>query len=152
MNDRWISRVTAIVATTALLAVSTGIRAADDESGQNREGGMKTIGANFKTVKEAVDAAKAPDDASAKAAETIAATILAWHQAIRQGPENVTAEKAKPEVWSKADDLAAHVASFRVQVAKLDEAAKGSDAVTLKAQFAAVGKECKACHDTFKMP
>lgn len=150
MNGKWITKLTIIAATTAILAVSTEIRAADSDIDKKHEGGMKAISENFKTIKEDVDAAKAPDDATAKAAEAIAATILVWHQSISQGPEKATSDKAKPEVWSKADELKAQVDRFHIQAAKLNEVAKGSDSAVLKAQFAAVGKECKACHDTFK--
>ena len=151
MNGKWKTRLTAVAAAAAILAVSAGVRAADADIDQAREDGMKTISENFKIVKEAVDAGKAPDDAAAKAAETMAETILAWHKAFAPGTETVKSEKVKPEVWSKADEFKAHIDSFHAQALKLNETAKSSDAAALKTQFAAVGGECKACHDIFRV-
>ncbi len=113
-----------------------------------REGLMQAVKIEFMAVKAAVDAGRAPDAAAAEAAENLAALARIIPKAY-EGTEKV-ASGVKPEVWSKSAEFKAASEQFRTLSLKLSEAAKGSDAGALKTAFAAVGKECKACHDTFR--
>jgi len=57
---------------------------------------------------------------------------------------------ALPEVWSqraKFDELAQRL---QAETAKLGEVARAKDEAGVKRQFAAVGKVCGACHESFR--
>lgn len=58
--------------------------------------------------------------------------------------------KSKPEVWSKAADYKAEIDKFQSEVAKLSLLSKSGDENAMKAQFVAVAKSCKSCHQGFK--
>ena len=58
--------------------------------------------------------------------------------------------KALPEVWSqkaKFDELAQRL---QTETAKLGEIARKKDEAGVKQQYAAVGKVCGACHESFR--
>ena len=58
--------------------------------------------------------------------------------------------KALPEVWSqkaKFDELAQRL---QTETAKLGEVARKKDEAGVKQQYAAVGKVCGACHESFR--
>ncbi|HEY8249169.1 MAG TPA: cytochrome c [Burkholderiales bacterium] len=67
--------------------------------------------------------------------------------------ENTKGEKntkALPEIWSqkaKFDELAQRL---QTETAKLGEIARKKDEAGVKQQFAAVGKVCGACHESFR--
>ena len=58
--------------------------------------------------------------------------------------------KAKPELWKEMDKVIAGADKFQAESKKLADLAKGGDEKAIKAQFAEVGKTCKACHDNYK--
>ena len=58
--------------------------------------------------------------------------------------------KAKPELWKEMDKVKAGADKFQAESKKLADLAKGGDEKAIKAQFAEVGKTCKACHDNYK--
>ena len=58
--------------------------------------------------------------------------------------------RAKPEIWMDMDDFKSKLNDFRREAGKLTVVAAGGDADAIKAQFAATGKTCKACHDEYK--
>ncbi len=138
-------------ALTAVVAMGSVAWAADSAADvvTLREGLMIQIKNEFGIVKGAVDAGRAPDAAAVEAAENLAVLARLIPKNYPKGTENV-ASGAKPEVWTQAADFKAHADKFRAETLKLGEVAKGSDAGALKVQFAAVAKECKACHDTFR--
>jgi cytochrome c556 len=58
--------------------------------------------------------------------------------------------KALPEIWSqkaKFDDLAQRL---QTETAKLGEMARKKDEAGVKQQYAAVGKVCGGCHESFR--
>ena len=58
--------------------------------------------------------------------------------------------KALPEIWSqkaKFDELAQRL---QTETAKLGEVARKKDEAGVKQQYAAVGKVCGACHESFR--
>ena len=66
--------------------------------------------------------------------------------------ENTKDEKSRalPEVWSqraKFDELAQRLQS---ETAKLGDVARKKDEAGVKQQYAAVGKVCGACHESFR--
>jgi cytochrome c556 len=66
--------------------------------------------------------------------------------------ENTKGEKSRalPEVWSqraKFDELAQRL---QTETAKLGELARAKNEAGVKQQYAAVGKTCGACHESFR--
>jgi len=66
--------------------------------------------------------------------------------------ENTKGEKSRalPEVWSqkaKFDELAQRL---QTETAKLGEIARRKDEAGVKQQYAAVGKVCGACHESYR--
>ncbi|WP_293765542.1 cytochrome c [uncultured Aquitalea sp.] len=57
---------------------------------------------------------------------------------------------AKPEIWSKPADWQKAVDTHKAETAKLKQVAATGDLSAIKAQFGAVQKTCKACHDAFR--
>ena len=58
--------------------------------------------------------------------------------------------EAKSEIWSKADAFKAAAAAYESETGKLVDVSKTGDLAAFKAQFDAVGKSCKTCHDGFR--
>jgi cytochrome c556 len=58
--------------------------------------------------------------------------------------------EAKAEIWSKADLFKAAAATYSTETQKLVEVSKSGDLAAFKAQYEAVGKSCKGCHDGFR--
>ena len=67
-------------------------------------------------------------------------------------PDNpfVGHDGAKPEIWSKPADWQKAVDTHKAETAKLKQVAAAGDLSAIKAQFGAVQKTCKACHDAFR--
>lgn len=57
---------------------------------------------------------------------------------------------AKPEVWQKAAEFKTAQDDYLALVAKLVQAAQGSDLDVIKASVNAVQKSCKTCHNQFR--
>jgi len=60
--------------------------------------------------------------------------------------------KTKAEAWSKKEDFAKKLADFKEHAATLAKVAATEKTATdaFKDAFAAVGKDCKGCHDSYK--
>ena len=57
---------------------------------------------------------------------------------------------AKPEIWTDAAKFKSSAEKMQQEMGKLAQVSKGGDLNTIKAQFGAVGKTCKGCHDDFR--
>jgi len=66
-----------------------------------------------------------------------------------KGSEALAKSDTKPEAFTKAEFLQGFD-TLGVEAAKLEVAAKAGDVDGVKAGVGAVGKACKACHDTFR--
>jgi cytochrome c556 len=55
---------------------------------------------------------------------------------------------AAPAIWQKPDDFKALIAKFATDIKTAQDNTKDAD--TFKASFLAVGKDCSACHETFR--
>lgn len=53
-------------------------------------------------------------------------------------------------MWTKAAEFKDAADKFQSEAGKLAVVAKSGDEAGMKAQLGAVGKSCKACHETFK--
>lgn len=65
------------------------------------------------------------------------------------GPD-VGKTRAKAEIWQKPEDFAAKDRDFRQAARTFTGAANSGDANAMKPDFAALGKTCKACHDSYR--
>ena len=59
---------------------------------------------------------------------------------------------AKAEIWQKPDDFAAKMRTFQQAAQAFNTAAQGSDVAAIKAAHGDMGKSCKACHDSYRVP
>ncbi|MEW6273459.1 MAG: cytochrome c [Thermodesulfobacteriota bacterium] len=142
------------LATAALLAGTPPLALADDHGKElpagpirDRHELMEGVGADAKAIGAATKAGKPAD--AVKPAQEIAAALEKFPTLFPEGSQSPLS-RARPEVWSnkkKFDELAADA---RAKALALAEAAKsGGD---LKAASGALFKNCKACHDDFRVP
>jgi cytochrome c556 len=69
---------------------------------------------------------------------------------IGTGPETEIEMQAKAEIWKKPAEFKAGQVAMSEQAAKLAKVADGNDVGAIKAQWQALGKTCKGCHDQFR--
>ena len=67
------------------------------------------------------------------------------------GTEKAGDTKAKPAIWSDADDFAKHSQALVDAAQKLAPLAEANDKAGFAAQFAETGKTCGACHRAYKV-
>jgi cytochrome c556 len=146
------TKVLAGLAMLAGVAVSaTGIAVGQDAISQRKEL-MKGVGGAAKTSSEMIKGDKPYD---AKAAEAAASTIAKnWLAFVKLFPDNAKTggeTTAAPKIWETRQDFedkgAQMVKAAEVATA---EASKGADA--FKAAFGEVTKNCKGCHDAYRVP
>ena len=65
------------------------------------------------------------------------------------GPD-VGKTRAKAEIWQKYDDFAAKDRDFRQAAQAFTGSANSADVNSIKPAFEALGKTCKACHDSYR--
>ena len=65
------------------------------------------------------------------------------------GPD-VGKTRAKAEIWQKYEDFAAKDREFRTAAQSLKGLADSADVNAVRTAFAAMGKTCKACHDSYR--
>jgi cytochrome c556 len=68
------------------------------------------------------------------------------------GPEAGVKTYALPVVWQKNDEFVKLGKEVQAEAAKLNQIAAAKDQNALKAEVLALGKNCKACHDTYRSP
>lgn len=66
------------------------------------------------------------------------------------GTDKGLPHRAKPEVWSESAKFKEAAEAFQAEIPKLEAAGKSGDLAQIKAAVGAVGKTCKACHDSFQ--
>jgi cytochrome c556 len=140
------------LAVTAGIAVAaTGLAVGQDVIAQRKEL-MKQVGAATKTSGEMVKGERPYD---AQAAETAMTTIAKhWLAVAKLFPDNAKTggdTTAAPKIWEDPKDFDAK----GMKMAKDAEAAaaaapKGADA--FKAAFGEVAKNCKGCHEIYRIP
>jgi cytochrome c556 len=59
--------------------------------------------------------------------------------------------RARPEVWSDSAKFRQNADQFQQAAVKLTEAAKTGTLESMRPAFAAVAKQCSACHDGFRV-
>jgi cytochrome c556 len=58
--------------------------------------------------------------------------------------------RAKPEIWSKADEFKASATKAAEAITALNAATRTGDLDKIKVAFGEAGKTCKGCHDNFR--
>jgi len=111
------------------------------------------IGSNFKPVGEVLQGRASYESADVpKSASRVAFLAGLLNEAF---PDNSASgdTKARPEIWSNRADFDKRVKDFQDHSAALVQVAarekSGSDA--FKAAAAAVGQDCKGCHENYKV-
>ncbi|WP_295686115.1 cytochrome c [uncultured Nevskia sp.] len=110
------------------------------------------IGSNFRPVGDTLQG-KIPYDA-ADIQKRVARVAFLAPQLSEVFPDfSATGEtKAKPEIWSNRADFDTRLKDFQTHVLALAQVVEkdAGNADAFKAAAAAVGKDCKGCHDEYK--
>ena len=112
---------------------------------------MKNVGASMRVAAGMVKG-KIPYDALAAelAMRTMSSTALGYPAMFPKGSESGADTEAAPAIWSDSAGFAAASDAFATASAAAAEAAKGG-ADSFKGAFGAVAKNCKACHEKFRI-
>lgn len=141
----------AIVATATLAASTAFAQAKPEDAIAYRQGAFKVIGWNFGPMAGMVQGRIPYDkDGFAKRAANVAAVAAMPLEGFGPGTDAGAPTKAKPEVWSKADDFKAKMMKMNEEATKLAAIAKTGSLDDIKKQFGATGATCKACHDDYR--
>ncbi|MEQ1600663.1 MAG: cytochrome c [Methylophilaceae bacterium] len=137
----------------ALLAGSLNVAYAADpkpeEEVRYRQSVFNVIGRSCALLGAFVKGEKPYDQAAAVKAANIVASLSTLPFGSFGPGTDVGTHKADPKIWSDSGKFKQAAEDFQAEVKKLPAAASSAD--TLKAQFGAVGKTCKACHDDFRV-
>lgn len=90
---------------------------------------------------------KAPADHVVAHAQVLALNAKAAKNAFR---ENVPGGRAKPEVWSQAQEFAKKMDALNAAANDIVKSAKADGAANLGPKLSALG--CKGCHDSYRGP
>lgn len=142
---KWIALTTGVFVMTAAAAAF-----AQDAGEAQRERLMKAMGGAARTLTQMSKGATPYDAAAATAAFTVIqnnAKAIPAAFAAPPGP-GVTSE-ASPRIWENMADFAAHAKALEDDAAAaIKVAGNGVDAIG--PALAAVGKDCGACHQTYR--
>lgn len=138
---------------TAIAAAAFGFAHAAESKPEDvlkfRQGIMQAIKVNFGPIGAVVKGEAPYSEDTANRAANLAALAKIAPQTYAKGTETIPNSKTKGDAWTKPE-FAARFEAFQIETAKLAQVAKANDAEALKAQFGAVAKTCKGCHDNFK--
>ena len=114
-----------------------------------RQAGYDLLAANMDGLKTAVDSS-----ADVKPLVDRVKAVQRWAQTIPmlfpEGTQTGGNTKAKSEIWSDRGGFETAAANFATQAGKLLEAAEAGDKDAFKAQYAATGQACGACHRPYR--
>ncbi|MFT0547814.1 c-type cytochrome [Allopusillimonas ginsengisoli] len=113
-----------------------------------REAAMTLMGSHFGRMAP-VAKKEAPFDAEAIRANVAIFSTIAALPWVAYGPGTEGGE-AKSNIWSDAEGFKQKQDDFKQAVTKLDAAAEAGDFDAFRVAFGAVGKSCKACHDSYR--
>lgn len=68
------------------------------------------------------------------------------------GPESGVKTYALPAIWQKNDDFVKLGKAMQAEAGKFSQVAGSRNADALRAESMALGKACKACHDSYRSP
>jgi cytochrome c556 len=141
-----------LIAASLLAVLSVAAQAADtkpEELLKARQGSFQTLKLQFMPIVAVAkgDAALSPDTAVRAANLVALAQILPTTFA--KGSEALPKSDTKAEAFTKVEFLQGFD-TLAIEAAKLEVAAKAGNVDGVKAGVGAVGKACKACHETFR--
>lgn len=119
---------------------------------EGRQSGLRDIGAAFKEISDELKKSSPSLPLIRQYARQI--DDLSQQQKFwfppGTGPESDIETAAKPEIWQQPAVFKAGQAEMTKQAAKLAQIAAGTDVGAIRAQWQALGKTCKGCHDKFR--
>lgn len=135
----------------AAAAVLTAGAALASDAVETRQQGMKAVGAATKGLNDGLNGAASPAELKAYADRLAQLSVqsASWFPA-GSGPRAGVKTKALAAIWSKPAEFAAARGAFVTAAGKLQAVAAQGDADAVKAEFGALRRTCKACHDGFK--
>jgi cytochrome c556 len=120
-----------------------------------RQDKLRDMGGALKAITDEIKKGRIDwDNAVIPNAQTVkdrSVYILNWFPK-GSGPEAHVKTYALPVIWQKQDDFTKLGKQLQADAAKLQQVANAKDEAGLKAQVQAIGKTCKACHDTYRSP
>lgn len=120
---------------------------------KERQENFKTIGADFKAVRGALEA-DGPDFAliAGKAGNINANALkIADHFPAGTSVDDGFDTEALPAIWKQPEEFKASAKKLADESAKLASLAGGGDKAAVSAQAMTVGAACKGCHDKFRL-
>ena len=141
-----------LMAALAILAVGISAAAAqscDDvvktrQSLMKRSGEMGKVGASMVKGETPFDLAKVKEIFAAFAEDATSMPTL-----FPDCSKTVASSNAAPAIWENLDDFKKLTEKFAADVKQAQENTKDLD--SLKASFAAIGKDCGGCHERFRI-
>jgi cytochrome c556 len=153
--DRQMLLVAIAVCLVPLGTTATSAAPGDSTLIKSRQDKLRDVGGALKAIDDELKKRNPDwDNAISPNAQTIQSRIsylLTWF-AKGSGPESNVKTYALPAIWQKPDDFTKLGKAAQSEAANLNQAAATKDLGVLKAQTMAVGKACKACHDSYRSP
>lgn len=116
-----------------------------------RQDGMKAQGAAMAAIKKVVDE-NGPAANAVQPAQTIAMTSDKVPSLFPAGSDKGAETWAKPEIWANKADFDMKAATAKSAAEKLAASAQAGNMDAVKADFAALGGACGACHRPYRTP
>ncbi len=149
---------TVIHATLGILALavasSVAAQVKPDEQIKYRKAGYAFMAWNMGKIKSSLEGSYNKDQVAA-AAQAIASIAGSGMGALyAPGTEKDVGDqktRVKPEMFQNRDEVGRIAKDFNAAAASLATAAAAGDQGAVKVAFGEVGKNCKACHDKFRI-
>ncbi|WP_142847837.1 cytochrome c [Telmatospirillum sp. J64-1] len=143
----------AAVGMAAAIALSIGPASAQDAKPEEilkmRQGIFQAVRMNFGPLGGVARGNTAFGPEAVERAEALAALAKVAAQGFPAGSDNIPGSNTKPAAFQDAS-FGEKMEAFGAEAAKLAQLGQAGDEAGFKAQIAAVGGSCKACHDSFR--
>lgn len=147
--------VAAICVALGLLALEAVADPRDITQIRSRQDKLRDMGGALKAINDELKKGRIDwDNTVEPSAQTIknrSDYLLNWFPS-GSGPESGVKTYALPAIWQNNHDFETLGKLAQVEAAKLNQVAVSKDVNALKAQVEAMGKACKACHDSYRSP
>lgn len=144
--------IAALLVASATAAIADAPPAAQIKPRQDK---LRDMGGALKAITDEIKKGRIDwDNAVIPNAQTVkdrSVYILNWFPK-GSGPEAHVKTYALPAIWQKQDDFTRLGKQLQADAVKLQQVANAKDEAGLKAQVQAIGKTCKACHDSYRSP
>jgi cytochrome c556 len=150
-------RCNSIIGFGLVIAGTLSVATAEDDFDpepiiEGRQAALRDIGAAFKGINDELKKAQPALGMIrqyARQIDELSSQQKFWFPK-GTGPESDIETLAKPEIWQQPAEFTAGQAAMSEQAAKLAKATGGNDLGAIKAQWQALGKTCKGCHDKYR--